>query len=217
MRLGSYRGTLRQVMSRVAAHARGRELDELLATGLKPCELGLDPAMGDLCQTRARLLRRRSFRLILAQELEDVLRLAGAGAAADPIWTIDLQLDQVREATAALQQVIAALRSREPPEAHGIALAVLLLRDGRSPLYDRRAHGGLRLAAEAAAHALVAPSRSTPHALAAATLSAPTTASHQSGGAPAVASMRSARCRSLPRPSLPTPTSETSQSQGSSL
>lgn len=153
-----------------AAHMRARELDELLAAGTQLSVPGTDLATRRLCEARARLLVRRSFRFALAQEIDDIIRLAASPQAADPspptVWTADIQLEEVRDSAEALRLVVGALRTHGPPEVQGIALALLLLRDGHSPLNDRWAHGDLRLAAEAAARALATPPASTAHALA---------------------------------------------------
>jgi len=160
------RGVTRQwslhgVVSWYAVHVRRGELDEILAEGIEPDT----PATRRLCEARARLLARQSFRFALAQEIEDVLRLAAIPQAPDPslrtVWTVDIQLDEVRHASEILQQLATALRARTPPETQGIALAWLLLRDGLSPLYERRASGDLKLAAEAVARALATPPTST--------------------------------------------------------
>ena len=157
-----------RVISWCAAHVRGRELDELLATGMRPGEPGLDPAISRRCEARAQILKRHRFRFALAQELEDILQLAEPTETADPPqrtpWTVDIQIAEVRNAADALGQIIAGLRARKEPDAHGISLALLLLRDGRSPLYDRHASGALRPAAERAVRALAAASPSAPHA-----------------------------------------------------
>ena len=148
------RWSLRRVISWYAAHVRGGELDEILAEGIEPDS----PATRRLCEARARLLARQGFRFTLAQEIEGIVDLAAIPQATDPslrtVWTVDIQLDEVRQASEILQQLARALRASTPPETQGIALASLLLRDGLSPLYDRRASGDLRLAAEAVARAL---------------------------------------------------------------
>jgi len=103
---------------------------------------------------------RPSFRLTLAAQIEDVLLLAAepiAGAAPSALWAVDVQLEQLREAGTSLRQIVAGLRQSSPPRAQGVALALLLLRDGRSPLYAGRAPGELKLAAQATALALAAP------------------------------------------------------------
>jgi hypothetical protein len=152
-------GCRARALSWCAARLSGAELDVMLAEGVRPDEL-TDVASRQRCEARARLLERRSFRLTLAAQIEDVLRLAAeprARAASSAVWAVDVQLEQLREAGASLQQIVAGLRQSSPPRAQGVALALLLLRHGRSPLYAGRAPGELELAAQATARALAAP------------------------------------------------------------
>jgi hypothetical protein len=103
---------------------------------------------------------RRSFRRALAEQIEGVLALAAdptAAGAPSTIWAVDIQLDEVREASRSLRLIVAGLQESTPPRAQGVALALLLLRDGRSPLYGSQASGELRLAAEVTALALTSP------------------------------------------------------------
>ena len=136
-----YGGTARfpvLALSWCAAHARAPELDRMLADGIEPGALA-DPVSRRRCQARARLLTRQSFRRTLAAQIEEVLALVADSSALSTVWAVDVQLEQLREARASLRLIVGRLEESTPPRAQGVALAVLLLRDGRSPLY-----GGLR-------------------------------------------------------------------------
>jgi hypothetical protein len=159
MRHGHAHGYWARALSWCAARLHGAELDAMLAEGVEPDELS-DPASRQRCQARARLLVRRSFRLTLAAQIEGVLALATdstARAASSAVWAVDIQFEQLLEASPIVRQIVAGLQQSTPPRAQGVALALLLLRDGRSPLYARRAPGELKLAAQATALALAAP------------------------------------------------------------
>jgi hypothetical protein len=118
MKQAARRWSLLRVTSWYAAHVRGCELDEILAEGIEPDT----PATRRLCEARARLLARHSFRFTLAQEIEDLIQLA-ARPRTDPslrtVWTVDVQLDEVRQGSEILQQIARALRTRTPPRAQG--------------------------------------------------------------------------------------------------
>jgi hypothetical protein len=72
-------------------------------------------------------------------EIEALIELAEAasvGASSQtPLSLVDLRIEEVRAARSRLSGVAVALRSGEPPVARGVALANLLVRHGRSPLY----------------------------------------------------------------------------------
>lgn len=151
---------LPRARSRLAVRLRGAELDQMLAEGVEADVLPADPALRQRCEARGRLLVRRSYRRTLATEIEGVMALASdprAAPASSTVWAVDLQLGEVREASSSLRLIVSALRETRPPRAQGVALASLLLRDGRSPLYRGRAPGELKLAAEATALALTSP------------------------------------------------------------
>jgi len=151
---------LPRARSRLAARLRGAELDQMLAEGAEADVLPADSALRQRCEARGRLLVRRSYRRTLATEIEGVIALASdprAAPALSTVWAVDLQLGEVREASSSLWLIVSALQETRPPRAQGVALASLLLRDGRSPLYRGRAPGELKLAAEATALALTSP------------------------------------------------------------
>jgi hypothetical protein len=150
---------LARALSGCAARLCGAELDAMLAEGAEPDALA-DPVSHRRCQARARLLVRRSFRVTLAAQIEGVLALAAdstAIAAPSTVWAVDIQLEELCEASPSLRLIGAALRQSTPPRVQGVALALLLLRDGRSPLYGGCAPGELKLAAQATALALASP------------------------------------------------------------
>jgi hypothetical protein len=156
-----HRRYLLRATSWCAARTGGEELDRMIAEGADPDALGADPSSRPRCEARARLLVRRSFRLALVTEFEDVLAHAAGATGADrppsPVWAVDIDFDWVRAADMPLRLIVAGLRAEKPPRAQGVALALLLLRDGRSPLYRGQASGGLTSAAELAGRALTVP------------------------------------------------------------
>jgi hypothetical protein len=159
-RRGRAQAYLPRALSWCAARLRGAELDPILAEGLEPDARRTDPVSRQRCEARAQLLVRRSFRRALASEIEGVLAFAAdftAKGAPSTVSAVDVQLDELREATPSLRLIVAGLEEPTPPRAQGVALALLLLRDGRSPLYGSRAPGELKLAAQATALALASP------------------------------------------------------------
>jgi hypothetical protein len=90
---------------------------------------------------------------------EALIELAGAGlvgaSSQTPLSLVDLRTEEVRAASSQLSGVAVALRSGEPPVARGVALANLLVRHGRSPLYVENAPNDVQLAAAATTAALI--------------------------------------------------------------
>jgi hypothetical protein len=146
-------------LSWFAARTRGAELDAILAESPDPGVLA-DSVSRRRCDARARLLVGRGFRHSLAAQIEEVLALvSGPGVAGTPsaVWSVDISLDELRRASPSMRLIVSRLEDAKPPRAQGVALAVLLLRDGRSPLYGSRAVGELELAAQATALSLASP------------------------------------------------------------
>jgi hypothetical protein len=94
----------------------------------------------------------------LASEIEGTIELAersGGGVSLNiSPWLADLRIAEIRAARSRLWAVAQALRSAESPQPRGVALATLLVRDGRSPLYVRHGPRDVELAAEATLAAL---------------------------------------------------------------
>jgi hypothetical protein len=146
-------------LSWVAARMRGAELDARLAEGPDPGALA-HAVSRRRCEARARLLVGRGFRRSLAAQIEEVLALVadpGVARAPSAVWSVDIPLEQLRRASPSMRRIVARLADAKPPRAQGVALAVLLLRDGRSPLYGSRAAGELELAAQTTALSLTCP------------------------------------------------------------
>jgi hypothetical protein len=150
--LGRVGGQVRLLAASCSARAHREELDGLIADGA-------GPSSSRLCEARARQLVGSRYRSALASEIEALIELAGAasvGASSPPTLSlVDLQIDEVRAARSQLSKVAEALRSADPPVARGVALATLLVRDGRSPLYVENAPDDVQLAATATAAALI--------------------------------------------------------------
>lgn len=131
----------------------------MLAEGVESDAL-VEPVSRQRCEARSRLLVRRSFRCTLAAQIAGILALLAdstAVGAPSTVSAVDIQLDELREASPSLRLIVAGLQGSTAPRAQGVALALLLVRDGRSPLYASRAPGELKLAAQATALALASP------------------------------------------------------------
>ena len=114
---------------------------------------GADPRLDDRLALLARRLRSRRVRRITARGIERVL----ADAEAPHVrWGSAAPFDSkaVAEARDQLRELAAALRAMESANPRGVAIAVLLLVDVQSPLYDGRVGHGLRHAAQTAIEAL---------------------------------------------------------------
>jgi len=133
------------------AASRHVEVDGLLADGT-------DGNSCRFCQARARQLVKASRRAALAAELETLIELAGEesqrGRSQTPLSIMDLRVAAVRTARRELLELAHALRSAERPEARGVALAMLLVRHGQSPLYVDYGPDDVALAAKVAMTAL---------------------------------------------------------------
>jgi hypothetical protein len=163
---GEHRNSyLRGAISWFAARAHGEQLDQMIAEGSELQATALDAAWRRRCEARERVLVRRHLRHALAAELEDLLALAAGETLANrPLrtaWTVDLDTAEILEASESLRLLVARLKAPARPRAQGVAQALMLLRDGRSPLYDAHAAGDLKRAAESAARALESPPTAT--------------------------------------------------------
>jgi hypothetical protein len=142
---------LRTLQSWSLALFRRVELDGLIADGAEwsSCRL---------CEARARQLVKAGRRAAVAAEIEACVELAGAGLLSDPSqisgWLVDLRVAQVGAAGRDLLELARALRSAERPKARGVAMAMLLVRHGQSPLYVGDGPNDIALAANAAQMAL---------------------------------------------------------------
>jgi hypothetical protein len=156
---------LRSAISWFAAHVHGEQLDRMIAEGSELQASALDAAWRRRCEARERVLVRRHLRHALAAELEDLLALAAGETLANrPLrtaWTVDLDVAEILEASESLRLLVARLKAPGRPRAQGVAQALMLLRDGRSPLYAAHGAGDLKRAAELAARALELPLPST--------------------------------------------------------
>lgn len=116
---------------------------------------GADPDSDPLRRRRARRLMRRSARRGLARSLERALRRAQEPAQ-PPIFAggVPLQRARVHECRRALVELADRLRDDREVDPQGVAMASVLLRDGRSPLYYRHASHTLLFLARRARFAL---------------------------------------------------------------
>jgi hypothetical protein len=147
----------RRVLNWGLATARRQMLDELIAGGVDP---GSSPA----CQERARQLMKKSRRAALAAEIDAIVNVVGESRSGDPpspLWLASLRVEEVRAARTQLSAVALLLRSIEQPAARGVALAMLLVRDGRSPLFVRYGPADVKQAADATTSALLGSPEST--------------------------------------------------------
>jgi hypothetical protein len=126
------------------AIARREQLDELIADGI-------DPGGSGVHASRVRQIVDRRSRERLALELEAIIETAAtvpASARQLPPSLIDLRLTEISAAQHRLRALAQALRDAYPPTARGVALTMLLIHHGRSPLYVDYAPGDVTLAAE---------------------------------------------------------------------
>ena len=147
----------RRLMSWGLATARREELDGLIACGF-------GPTASQVCQARARQLVKKSRRSALASEIDALINVVdepAVGGPTNPLWLVSLRVEEVRGARTRLCTLALLLRSIEHPTARGVALAMLLVRDGRSPLFVRYGPADLERAAEATIAALLGATGST--------------------------------------------------------
>ena len=118
------------------ARSRAGCLDALIANGR-------EATAPELCEARARQLVKVGRRAALAGQIEACVEMAETDLRRSQrpasVWLVDLRAAEVRAATAALVALAGTLRSAEPVQPRGVAMAMLLVRDGESPLYV--AHG----------------------------------------------------------------------------
>jgi hypothetical protein len=128
------------------AVSRRDELDELIADG-RPA------SASRLLEERSRQLVKASRRVALAAQIEALVELAGAapvsGTRRMPVWLVDLRVAEVRGAGPELRDLARALRSADALSARGVAMAMLLVRHGESPLYVDYGPGELVRAVQA--------------------------------------------------------------------
>jgi hypothetical protein len=127
---------VRRLWSWGVASSRTGWLDALIANGM-------EATAPELCEARARQLVKVGRRVALAGQIEACVEMAQTNLRRSQrpasVWLVDLRAAEVRAAAAALIALAGTLRSAEPAEARGVAMAMLLVRDGESPLYV--AHG----------------------------------------------------------------------------
>jgi hypothetical protein len=120
-------------------------LDARLAAGEPAAD---DPAL----EVRAEQLRSAKVRRRVAAALERACAEASSPPAVGA--ALPVHREAAREARPALEQLIAALRSPEPGEARGVALAIRLLTNAAGPLYAPSDLDGLYCSAREALLAL---------------------------------------------------------------
>ena len=151
MRESMCAGSLPKPVTWLLAISRREELDGLIADGIAPSSCRL-------CEVRSRQLVKRGRRAAIAAEIEERVEQAAAGSfggfVQPSILLVDLRLAEVRAAASELRALARALRSADPPRARGIAMALLLVRHGQSPLYVGYGTNDVFLAANAARVAL---------------------------------------------------------------
>ena len=134
--LGRVGDTMRRLWIWGVATSRPSQLDALIATGR-------EATASELCEVRARQIVKVGRRVAIAGQIEACVEMAGTVLHCSrrpvSVWAVDLRAAQVRAAAAELLDLAGTLRSAEPAEPRGVAMAMLLVRDGESPLYV--AHG----------------------------------------------------------------------------
>ena len=113
------------------AHARSLTLDAQLAAGAAP-------DTDKLRQVRARQLTAPHRRRKLAARWDDLLeRCAGGTANARRVAAVPVRQRQIVAAAPQIRQLTGRLRGQLPVAAQGVAMASLLLTDGRGAVYNR--------------------------------------------------------------------------------
>jgi hypothetical protein len=145
-------GLVEGVVASLRVWRRRDALDTAIARG--------DRLKGELA-VRARQLTRRHATAALAGELDSALAWALEAEGPSHPGAIDISRDAIAGVAPELRQLIEGLRSNEPPEPGGVALAKRLVRDIDSPLYEPARPDELRAAIAAAITGLgpVAPQR----------------------------------------------------------
>ena len=149
--LGRVGDTMRRLWTWGVAISRPSQLDALIATGREATAPGL-------CEVRARQLVKVGRRVAIAGQIEACVEMAETVRRSSrrpaSVWLVDLRMAEVRATAAALIALADALRSAEPAAPRGVAMAMLLLRDGDSPLYVAYGPADIANAANAARIAL---------------------------------------------------------------
>lgn len=152
--LGLIGRNLGTVQDRCVALLRRAELDGLIADGT-------EWRSRRLCEARGRQLVQARRRAAVATEIETCIEMARSGALSGssqmPVLLVDLRVAEVCAADHALMALARALRSAERPEARGVAMAMLLVRHGQSPLFVAHGPNDVASAANAAQRALTGP------------------------------------------------------------
>lgn len=124
------------ITDRALARVFGGRLDRRLAAGRSP-------ESARLLAARAQDLVSPATRQTLADDWEYVLDRA-KHAPAPTMGRMALHRDWIVAAEAEVREMAACLRRPLPVAATGVAAASVLLTDGAGPLYNPRAHPGLR-------------------------------------------------------------------------
>lgn len=135
---------------------RASQLDALIASG--------DEASApELCGFRARQLLKPGCREAIAAQIEACVEMAGSVSRTSgrptSVWLADLRAAEVHAVEAELLDLARQLRSSEPAQARGVAMAVRLVCDAESPLYGFRVPSDVPGAVHAARSALRGPVR----------------------------------------------------------
>jgi hypothetical protein len=134
--LGRVGLTMRRLWRTGVASSRAGWLDALIANGR-------EATAPELCEVRAGQLVKVGRRVVLASQIEACVEMAETDLRRSrrppSVWLVDLRAAEVRAAAGELVDLAGTLRSAEPAEPRGVAMAILLVRDGESPLYV--AHG----------------------------------------------------------------------------
>jgi hypothetical protein len=132
----------------LASHLRAAALEKELAKGVAP-ETTAQLAL------RAQALVRVSARRQLAQTIQRmVLESLSSSPTRRASAAIPVRRDNVRDATAELQELIEHLVAPAPLPARGVAQVRMLLRDGSGPLYSAASPHALRARVRQALEAL---------------------------------------------------------------
>jgi hypothetical protein len=143
------------LFARVLVH-RGRLDRQLLE--------GIDPASSPELALRARQLTAQRHRRVLADSIDEVMRLAGPGGTRRISASAPLVRADVRAARAALLDLECSLRRDGEVAPAGVILAERLLTDGSGPLYMKSENDALWHAARDASAALDGRTRSVSRA-----------------------------------------------------
>ena len=138
----------------LVASWRAAGLDRELAAGTSP-------RSSALLAVRAQRITSRRGRVRVADGLARAIRDARATAGFSAAVRPDRR--EVLAARTVLATLDRRLRAPEPVTARGVALLLVLLTDGESPLYQRGERGALGSRLRAAAAALEPPDRSAQH------------------------------------------------------